>query len=100
LGLLERIAPIYAVAIAVVSGDAAGNFHLAIPLSLALAVAALALGAFLAARRTLGLAAAYLAIALAAAAGVANVLDPPREPHGVAAMVDGSHITIEGHLYR
>jgi hypothetical protein len=59
-GLLERIAPIYAVATSIVAGDALGNFHIAIPLSLALALGALALGAFLAARRTLGLAAAYV----------------------------------------
>ena len=99
VALLERVAPIYAVAIAIVAGDALGNFHVASSLSLALALAALALGAFLAARRTLGLAAAYLALALAASAAVANVLEP-REAHGIAAMADGSRITIEGHLYR
>ncbi len=98
VGLLERIAPIYAVAICVVAGDAVGNLRIAVPLSLALA--ALALGAFLAARRTLGLAAAYLALALAATIGASNVLDPPRESHGIIAMVDGSRVTIEGHLYR
>ncbi len=69
-------------------------------MSLALAAAGLALGAFLAARRTLGLAAAYLALALAATVAVTNVLDPPRVAHGVATMVEGSRITVEGHLYR
>src|ERR1019366_3380462 len=67
---------------------------------LALAVGGLALGAFLTARRALGLAAAYVALALVAATAVADVLDPPRKAHGVATMVDGSRITIEGHLYR
>ncbi len=100
VSLLERIAPIYAVAISIAAGDALGNFHIAIPLSLALAAAALALGAFLAARRTLGLAAAYVALALTATVAVTNVLDPPRAAHDVATMVDGSRITIEGHLYR
>jgi len=100
VSLLERIAPIYAVAISVAAGDALGNFHIAIPLWLALVVAALALGAFLAARRTLGLAAAYVALALTATVAVANVLDPARVLHGVATMVDDSRITIEGHLYR
>ncbi len=98
--LLERIAPIYAVAISVAAGDALGNLHLVIPLPLALTLGALALGAFLAARRALGLAAAYVALALAAAAGVANVLDPPRTPNGIAAMADGSRLTVEGRLYR
>jgi len=97
---LERIAPIYAVAISIAAGDALGNLHVAIPLWLALAVGGLALGAFLTARRTLGLAAAYVALALTATVAVANVLDPPRAPHSIATMVDGSRITIEGHLYR
>ena len=99
-GPLERIAPIYAVATSIVAGDALGNFHIAIPLSLALALSVLALGAFLAARRTLGLAAAYVALALTATVAVANVLDPPRGSHGMATMVDGSRVTVEGHLFR
>jgi competence protein ComEC len=100
VALLERLPPIYAVALAVVAGDALGNFRVAIPLSFALAVASLSLGAFLAARRTLGLAAAYVAIALAASVAVANVLEPPRKPHSVATMANGSRVTIEGYLYR
>jgi competence protein ComEC len=86
--------------VAVVGGDALGNCHVAIPLWLGLAVATLAFAAFLAARPTLGLAAAYLAIALAAMAAVANVLEPPREPHSIATMVEGSRVTIEGRVYR
>jgi hypothetical protein len=97
---LERLPPIYAVAVSVVGGDALGNFHLAIPPWLALAVGVLALGAFLAARRTLGLAAAYVALALAASVAVANVLEPPRKSHGLRTMVEGSRVTIEGRLYR
>jgi len=92
---VERIAPIDVAAIASVAGDALGNFHIAISLCLA----TLALGAFLAARRTLGFAATYLAIALAASAAVANVLEP-HEAHGVATMVNYSRAKIEGHLYR
>jgi competence protein ComEC len=61
---------------------------------------ALSLGAFLAARRTLGLVAAYLAIALAATVSVANVLEPPRDAHSIGAMVEGSRVTIEGRVYR
>jgi len=97
---VERIAPIYAVAIAVVAGDALGNFHLAIPLWLASTLALVALGAFLSSRRTLGLAVAYLAIAMTANVAVANMLEPQRSTHSVAAMVEGSRVTIEGRVYR
>jgi competence protein ComEC len=100
VSLLERVAPIYLVAISIVSGDALGNFHVAVPLWLASTLALLALGAFLDSRRTLGFAAAYVAIALAANAAVANVLEPPRKLHSVATMVDGSRVTIEGRVYR
>ena len=77
LSPLERIAPIYAVAVAIVTGDALGNFHLALPLWLASTLAVVALGSFLASRRTLGLVAAYLAIAMTANVAVANILEPP-----------------------
>ncbi len=100
LSPLERIAPIYAVAISVAAGDAVGNFHVAIPLPLALAVSVLAVGAFLTARRTLGLAAAYVALALTATVAVANILDPSGESHGIVTMVNASRVTIEGHMYR
>ncbi len=96
----EQFPPIYAVAIAILAGDALGNFHIAVPLGLALGVGALSLGAFLAARRTLGLAAAYIALALAATAAVTNVLAPPRAAQDIAAMADGSRVTIEGRVYR
>jgi competence protein/uncharacterized protein DUF4131 len=44
--------------------------------------------------------AAYLAIAIAANAGVAHVLNPSRTPDSIARMADGSRVTIEGRLYR
>ncbi|MGH7923241.1 MAG: ComEC/Rec2 family competence protein, partial [Candidatus Binatus sp.] len=94
------MAPIYAVAVAVVAGDALGNFHFAIPLWFAFLLAVVALGAFLAARPTLGLATAYVAIACAATAAVANVLAPSHDAQSIAAMVNGSRVTIEGPVYR
>jgi competence protein ComEC len=100
VSLVERVAPIYLVAISIVSGDALGNFHVAIPLWLASTVALVALVAFVSSRQALGLAAAYLAIVLAANIAVANVLEPPRKAHGVTTMVEGSRITIEGRVYR
>jgi competence protein ComEC len=96
----ERVAPIYAVAIAVVAGDVLGNFHFTISPWLAWVVAASALCSLLASRRTLGLLAAYLAIALAANVVVGKVLEPPRDSHSVAAMIDGSRVSIEGRVYR
>jgi competence protein ComEC len=83
-----------------VAGDALGNLHLAIPLPIALALAALALGAFLSARPVLGVAIAYVAIACAATAAVANVLAPPRAAHSIATMAEGSRVTIEGRVCR
>ncbi|MGA6971214.1 MAG: DNA internalization-related competence protein ComEC/Rec2 [Candidatus Binatus sp.] len=97
---IDRIPAIYAVAIAVVAGDALGNFHFTISPWLAVSIAGLALGALLASRRTLGLAATYLAIALAANVAVANVLDPPHDERSIASFVDGSRVAIEGRLYR
>ena len=100
MGVVERVAPIYLVAISIVTGDALGNFHVAIPLWLASTLALVALGAFLSSRRALGLIAAYVAIVFAANVAVANVLEPPRDVHSVATMVEGSRVTIEGRVYR
>ena len=47
VSLVERVAPIYLVAISIVIGDALGNFNVAIPLWLASTLALMALGAFL-----------------------------------------------------
>ena len=100
VSLVDRVAPIYLVAIAIVTGDALGNFHVAIPPWLASTFALVALGAFLSSRRALGLSTTFLAIVLAANVAVANVLEPPRKPHSVATMVEGSRVTIEGRVYR
>ncbi len=83
-----------------VTGDALGNYHVAIPFWLASAVALIALGAFLSSRRTVGIATAYLAIVLAADVAVANVLGPPLRAHSVRTMVEGSRVTVEGLIYR
>ena len=100
VSLVERVAPIYLVAISIVTGDALGNFNVAIPLWLASTVALVALGAFLSSRPTLGLVAAYLAMVLAANVAVANVLEPPLKAHSVATFIEGSRVTIEGRVYR
>lgn len=95
-----RIPPLYAIAVAVAIGDAIGNLHFVVPFWIALAASVIALAAFVTSRRTTGVAAAYLAIALLAACAVDRVLDPPRAQHTIRNFVDGSPITIEGMLYR
>ena len=85
---VERIAPIYAVAVALVAGDALGNFHIATPLWLAPMLALIALAGFISARPALGLGAAYLAIAMTANVAVVNMLEPPRTTHSVTNMVE------------
>ena len=100
LGLLERLPPIYAVAAAIVAGDALGNFHITISIWLAWAVALVALSAFLAARRSPGLAAAYVGIAIVANVAAANALNRSRAANSIARTVEGSRVTIEGRVYR
>jgi competence protein ComEC len=62
--------------------------------------AVIALAAMLSRRTTLGLAAAYLAITIAATASVARVLDPPERPNSIRTLADSSPVTIEGQIFR
>ncbi|HWN57976.1 MAG TPA: ComEC family competence protein, partial [Methylomirabilota bacterium] len=84
----------------IIAGDALGNFHFVISSWLAVPVAIIALASMLRHRTSFGLGAAYIAIAIAAAASVANLLDPPPRPDSIATMGDGSPVTIEGRLVR
>src|SRR4029077_19908926 len=86
--------------LAIIAGDALGNFHFVISSWIAAAVAMIALAAMLRGRTTLALNAAYLALAIAAAACVANVLHPPLRTDSIATLADGSPVTIEGRLVR
>ncbi|HUA35432.1 MAG TPA: DNA internalization-related competence protein ComEC/Rec2 [Candidatus Binataceae bacterium] len=95
-----RIAPIYAVAIAIVAGDAAGNFHLYAPLWTSVALAFAMLVAMLARRPRLGLAAACLAIACAASVAVEGVLAPGVVPGAIRDFPDHAEVTIEGRVVR
>ena len=100
LDAFERHPPIYAVAIAILTGDALGNLHVAVTLWPVIALALVALIMFLASRVNFGRSIAYVAIFFAAAASVTRLLDPPRPPHSIRNFADGSHLTIEGRLYR
>ena len=96
----ERMAPVYAVAFAIVAGDGLANFHLSIPFWILLVVGIAALAAFLAERPTLGTRIAYLAIALAATVAADAVLAPPIAPGSIRSLSDGSRVTIEGRVFR
>jgi uncharacterized protein DUF4131 len=100
LNAFERHPPIYAVAIAIVAGDALGNLHVAMPLWPAIVFALMALAMFLSSRPMPGLAIAYVAIFLCAMAGVTRLLDPLPAPSSIRNFADGSTLTIEGRLYR
>jgi competence protein ComEC len=100
LSALERLPRIYAVAVAIIAGDALGNFHVTLTIWAAWAIALVALSAFLAARASIGVCAAYLAIALASNVAAANVLNPTRSADSIRKLVDGSRVTIEGRVYR
>jgi hypothetical protein len=79
----DLVAPIYATAIVIVARDIAGNLHYVGTLWIAGVFVFSAAAAMLLRRRVLGLLAAYVALALAAAsAAVGALLDPP--------LIDGS----------
>jgi competence protein ComEC len=92
--------PVYAVAAAVVAGDALGNCHLSAPLWLAVLIAIAAVLSFLVRRAHLGTALALLAIGAAAGASVHHVLDPPRDAISIRRFGDGAAVAIEGRLVR
>ncbi|HYL60781.1 MAG TPA: DNA internalization-related competence protein ComEC/Rec2 [Candidatus Acidoferrales bacterium] len=100
IGARERIAPVYAVAFAIVVGDGLANFHLSIPFWIPLVVGIVALAAFLATRPGLGTIIAYLAIALSATAAADAVLAPPLAPGSIRNLTAGSRVTIEGRVFR
>lgn len=96
----ERGPPIYAVAAAVVAGDALGNCHLSAPLWIAVLIAIAAAVSFLARRAHWGTALALLAIAAASGAAVHDLLDPPSDAISIRRFGDDGECTIEGRLVR
>ncbi|MDO8433165.1 MAG: DNA internalization-related competence protein ComEC/Rec2 [Candidatus Binatus sp.] len=70
------------------------------PLWPAIVLALIALMLLFASRPMIGLAIAYLAIFFCAASSVTRLFDPPRPPQSIRNFADGSHLTIEGRLYR
>jgi competence protein ComEC len=96
---LERLPPIYAVAIAIAVGDGLGSFHIGVPASLPIVLGVAACAAFLVSR-SLGLIAAYFAIASAAILPAYRLLAPPPDPLSIRNFGYGQFVTIEGALIR
>ncbi len=97
---LARIPALYLVAIAILTGDAAGSMRLGIPPGLAAALGVAALAAFLLAKPELGIAIALGAIAIAAAAAAQLLYDPPPGAVSIRAFPDDRLIVLEGTLDR
>jgi competence protein ComEC len=95
-----RFPPIYAVAIAIVAGDALGNFRIFFPLELACVLAGITLALFLCARRSAGVAVALVAIVAAMTVPVHQMLEPSADPLSLREFPDGTMVTVTGRLAR
>ena len=93
-----RCPPIYAVAIAVVVGDALGNVGIFVPQVITIGIAVAALGLFLAEFRSVAVATALFAIAAAGMMPVHLILAPPNDPIGLRRFDEGAMVTVEGNL--
>jgi len=97
---IDEFPPIYVAALAILAGDALGNFHVFFDLRLAVVLAAVATILFCASRPMAGLITAFLAIATAATVPVHHLLAPDLSPAGLHRFADDSTITLEGTIAR
>src|SRR5690242_1308919 len=95
-----RTPPIYAVAMAVVAGDALGNCGVFFPLAIACALALFAFALFLGARRSAGVAVALVAIVAAMTVPVRDMLEPAAAPMSLREFPDGTMVSLKGTLVR
>ncbi len=95
-----RFPPVYAVAIAIVAGDALGNWRIFPPLWVSAALGAVAMLLFLAAYRGAGVAIALVAIISAATAPLHSMLAPAADPMSLRNFPEGAMLTVEGRLVR
>ncbi len=95
-----RCPPIYAVAIAVVVGDALGNFGFVVPFELAVCLSAVALGLFLIRAPGLAVAFALATIVRGMTEPVHRLMSPPIDAGSIRAFPEGAMLTVEGHLTR
>ncbi len=97
---VDEFPPIYVAALAILAGDALGNFHVFFDLRLAVLLAVFATILFCVARPMAGLIAAFLAIAAAETVPVHHLLAPDLSPAGLHRFADDSTITLEGTIAR
>ena len=98
--VLAETPPLYTVTIALVAGDALGNFHVFIPVWIAIVFAAIAAALFLATRPAAATTIALIAIAAVATVPVHRLLEPPPGRASLTHFADDSPITLEGRLVR
>lgn len=97
---LAQIPALYLVAMAVLTGDAAGSLRVGIPLWLAAALGVAAVTTLLLAATRLGIAMALGAIAMAAAVAAQLLYDPPAGAVSIRAFSDDRPTIFEGILER
>ncbi len=95
-----RFPPVYAVAIAIVAGDALGNLGIFPPLWAGAVLGLGALALFLGSRRSVGVAMALGAILAASTVPAHRMLAPPDNPLSIRHMPDGAPVMVEGRLIR
>jgi len=95
---LRGVPPIYAVAAAVIAGDALGNLGLYLPAALGWVAAAVALLLFFARARELGKTVALAGIIAAASLPAYRLQQPTFEADGLSRFTDRALLTIEGRI--
>ncbi|MGH8013419.1 MAG: DNA internalization-related competence protein ComEC/Rec2 [Candidatus Binataceae bacterium] len=98
--LLTRFPPIYSVTLAVVAGDAIGNYRIALPLWFALILGLVGAIAFIVKRPAVATGLALCAIMAAATIPAARILSPERGPDSLYRFADAAAITVKGRIVR
>lgn len=95
-----RFPPVYAIAIAIVAGDALGALRVCLPLWSAVALAGVALAGFVARAPAVAMALALTAIAVGASVPSYRLVAPARDGAGLHRFGEGAQLAIEGTLAR
>lgn len=95
---LSGIPPIYAVAVAVIAGDALGNLGVCLPAALGWSAAAVALLLFFVRARKLGTTVALAGLVAAASLPACRLHQPAGDGDGLRRFPDRALVTIEGRI--
>jgi hypothetical protein len=98
--LLLQTPPLYLTTMALLGGDAIGNWHLFVPIWIVIAAAALALSLFLFNRPVLGMVVAIPGLICAATLPLHDLLEPDFSSQTVREFSDGAAVTLEGWVVR